>query len=315
MKLRGIEFGPVWGASGVQGFFGEGYKFHAMWKLLGLNFHNMTFAGKSTTLHPNLGIWFPKCIRVKFQHGLVLNAVGLKGPGLKANLEKGSWQKRTNPFLISFGTLAKTQDERLTELAQFSELLKRHLQYFQAPVALQLDSCPNVDIFRTEKDIISESYIALTVVNNILESVPLIPKFDLTISPQAIQKISCHPQCDAIVMTNAIPWGTLQESIHWGKLFGSSVSPLARLGGGALSGKPLFRPLVAYITELQKIGFKKPLNVGGGILCPKDGETIIQLLLKFLPPEAVSVFVGSVALLRPWNVPRIIQTAHRLLPQ
>src|SRR3989344_7751324 len=38
MKLRGIEFGRVWGASGVLGFFGEGYWFHPYLKRFGLDF-------------------------------------------------------------------------------------------------------------------------------------------------------------------------------------------------------------------------------------------------------------------------------------
>ena len=43
MKLKGIPFGNVFGASGVQGFFGEGYWFHPYLKPFGLDFGDATF--------------------------------------------------------------------------------------------------------------------------------------------------------------------------------------------------------------------------------------------------------------------------------
>ena len=48
MNQRVADFGPVWGASGVQGFFGEGYWFHR-W-VPGLSFDGCTFVAKTTTL-------------------------------------------------------------------------------------------------------------------------------------------------------------------------------------------------------------------------------------------------------------------------
>ena len=52
MKLRGIEFGSVIGASGIQGFFGEGYPYHRYPKLLfprSFKFDGMTFTAKTTS--------------------------------------------------------------------------------------------------------------------------------------------------------------------------------------------------------------------------------------------------------------------------
>ena len=48
MRLRNIDFGPVFGASGVQGFFGEGYLHHKFLRFLGLNFDGCTFVAKTT---------------------------------------------------------------------------------------------------------------------------------------------------------------------------------------------------------------------------------------------------------------------------
>jgi len=53
--MRGIDFGPVWGASGVLGFFGEGYWYHRYWKPFGLNFSGVTFVAKTTTLKERSG--------------------------------------------------------------------------------------------------------------------------------------------------------------------------------------------------------------------------------------------------------------------
>ena len=113
MILRGIDFGCVHGASGVQGFFGEGYWFHKV-PIIGPNFNGMTFVAKTTTLNAREGNMplksdytprdmFPKCVVVKPLSGVVLNAVGLSGPGAKALLDTGLWQRRSKkPFFISF---------------------------------------------------------------------------------------------------------------------------------------------------------------------------------------------------------------------
>ncbi len=55
MKLRGVEFGKVFAASGMQGFFGEGYWYHRFLKPFGLNFEGITFVAKTTTLNPRAG--------------------------------------------------------------------------------------------------------------------------------------------------------------------------------------------------------------------------------------------------------------------
>ncbi len=102
MKLRGIDFANILGASGVQGFFEEGYWFHRMWRPFGLNFSGMTFVAKTATLLPRKGNMpltryytplnpFPGCVKVKLWRGLILNSVGLSNPGLKKLLLTGKW--------------------------------------------------------------------------------------------------------------------------------------------------------------------------------------------------------------------------------
>ena len=89
MILQGIDFGPVWCASGARGWFGEGYWFHKL--IPGLDFSNSTFVSKTTTLNARKGNMllnergeakerFPKCVVVNLRKGIVLNSVGLSGP-------------------------------------------------------------------------------------------------------------------------------------------------------------------------------------------------------------------------------------------
>src|SRR5271157_6436210 len=103
MKLRGIEFGNVFNASGARGFNGEGYWFHSLWRWFGLDYTGSTFTAKTTTLMLRPGNmpvdakgrmlgWLPDCIVVKPWAGVALNAVGLSGPGILALVEQ--WQKR-----------------------------------------------------------------------------------------------------------------------------------------------------------------------------------------------------------------------------
>src|SRR5579863_1490269 len=106
--------GKVQGAAGVQNFFREGWWFHLYLHLVGLTFWGVTFVAKTTTLKPRLnpsrgegnmpmrldGVTplekFPKCIHLTLRmwlDGIVLNAVGLSGPGIEALLATDKWQQ------------------------------------------------------------------------------------------------------------------------------------------------------------------------------------------------------------------------------
>ena len=115
MKLRDIEFGNILGASGVQGFFGEGYWFHKLYKLLfgkRFDFSGMTFVAKTATLHERKGnvktgfleMLFPQWIYVNFWQGQVLNAMGLPNEGFRALLTRGLWQERKEGYTKQVGT-------------------------------------------------------------------------------------------------------------------------------------------------------------------------------------------------------------------
>lgn len=314
MKLRGIDFGPILCASGVQGFFGEGYWHHKALGPFGPKFKGCTFVAKTTTLEHCEGNMqmkkdgitprelFPKCVKVYFRKGIVLNACGLPGPGAKALFETGRWQKRTIPFFISFMSVERSVGERITELHKFVKLLREHLPEFKAPVGLQLNySCPNVGV--DINYLFDETKTGLKIASVL--GIPLMPKFNVLASPKVMKGITDDVNCDAICVSNTIPWGKLTSKIKWKELFGSDVSPLVQYDCGGLSGKPLLPLVVDWVKQARHEGISKPINAGGGILEPGD-------LTPVYNADASSVFIGSVATLKPWNVKKIIERAHVL---
>lgn len=315
MQLRGIDFRPVSNAAGAQGFFGEGYPYHRSWQLLGLTFKNCGLVAKTTTLDKRPGNmplrddgitpqeWQPKCIVVKPIAGVVLNAVGLSGPGTKALLEDARWQKRNSqPFFLSFMSVLGSGAERLAELKDFVRLLRPYLKDFRTPVGLEMNfSCPNAGIDPTS--LVNEVGQALDAAAAL--GIPLQCKFNATVPAGPVCEACQHEACDAITMSNTIPWGKLPERIDWKRLFGTQVSPLAHLGGGGLSGWPLLPIVCDWIREARDDGFHKPIWACGGI----DSRRAVDQAKK---AGASGVQVGVVAILRPWRMKGIIQYANEL---
>lgn len=248
--------------------------------------------------------FFPDCIRVYRQKGLVLNAVGLSGPGAETLFGMGRWQAREKPFFLSFMSTAAAKAERLDELTWFVGILKKHL-YFDGlldRVGLQLNySCPNTG--HEIDELVGEIYEGLTIAGEL--GIPLMPKLNVLTPVKTAIEISEHPECDALCISNTIPYGKLPERIPWEKLFGP-VSPLAKYGGGGLSGRLLLPILLDWLGEAITLGIKKPINAGGGILSENDAMTVLQLLNG----GEHSIFLGSVAMLYPWRVEGIIKKVN-----
>lgn len=311
MILRGIDFGLVWCASGAQGFFGEGYWYHRWWKPFGLSFDRATFVAKTTTFTPQKGNMEtredgitpkrlkPDCIVVKPFRGMALNAVGLTGPGAEALFADGRWQARTEPFFLSFMSVADTLSKRLDELNGFMRLGHEHLPRFRAKVGLQINfSCPNAG--RASDDLAYEG--ALMLAHAAALRIPLVPKLSVTTPIEAAARIAEHPACDAVCISNTIPWAMVDAKTKR-KFSRDGTSPLATYGGGGLSGAPLYPLVLDWVRRAKKIGFPKPINAGGGILSSEDA-------VGLLDAGADSIFIGSVAFLRPWRVASIITAAR-----
>jgi len=311
MRLRDIDFGPVWDASGVRGFFGEGYWYHRWLKPIGLSFKGSTFVAKTTTLAPRKGNMElaedglspkrrrPDCVVVKLRQGAALNAVGLSGPGAEALFADGRWQAREEPFFLSFMAVGDTLSKRLDELNGFMRIFERHRAEFRAPVGLQINlSCPNTG--HDFSEIEHEAVMMLAHAASL--GIPLVPKFSVVTPFAIVARAARHQACDAVCVSNTIPWGQVDADLR-NEIFGALESPLAEYGGGGLSGAPLFPIVRAWLLRAAVMGFPKPINAGGGILSPADARTLLEL-------GAASVFVGSAAFLRPWRVASIIRAAH-----
>lgn len=265
---------------------------------------------------------FPKCVKVKWFKGVALNSVGLTGPGAEALFQMGRWQEITEPFLFSFMSVAKDPAERLHELKAYCALLKNYELVLKAPFGLQINfSCPNTGL--DPAILAQEVGGALADARLILgEKTPIMPKFNAVTPPEVVKSIQGH--CDAVCISNTIPWGKLPDKINWHRLFnlpcdeGASLawdddprmlSPLADLGGGGLSGAPLLPIIADWIRRARDIGVDLPINAGGGIMCVNDIHKLIGAGISF---HRDSIFLGSVAFLRPWRVRGLIKRAHRL---
>lgn len=333
MKLRGIEFGQAFNASGARNFFGhDGWWFHHLFNraadplsMLGLraalHYEGCTFVSKTTTLTERMGNMHlyrettkpieltPECIIVKPLAGVVLNKVALSGPGIRWLLKEGSWQATTDPFMISIMAVGKDKKERLREIQAMAEFIAEDLHNFCGEFALQVNfSCPNVG--HAQVDLVDEVGATLDVLADILPKVPLVPKFNALLDTRLAMQMAEHDSLDAIVMGNTIPWGALPESIDWEGLFGSSKSPLEKMGesgtgGGGLSGRPLLPIVCQWIADAVADGFEKPIIAGGGILHERD------VFLTYAA-GASAIEIGSASILRPWRVQAIIDEAKRV---
>jgi dihydroorotate dehydrogenase len=312
MILRGIKFKDVFNAAGARNFFGQGYPYHKYIQGLGLNYTGSTFVTKTTTTYPREGNmplldtlgtpkeWKPKCIVVKPIKGVTLNAVGLSGPGVDSLLRENIWQNYTEPFIISYMSVGDNPAKRMFEASLFVDKMHQAEPQFKGPVGYEINvSCPNVKEHSTsihEIQVILEQFSFLKA--------PLILKIN-AIFP-ILSLLDLEPEVDAINVSNTIPWGELPDHINWKGLFGSDVSPLAHLGGGGLSGKPLLPIVCRYIKELRDQGFKKAVIGGGGILSIRDATRVLQ-------SGANGVALGAVSMLRPWRVCDIIHYVNEVV--
>jgi dihydroorotate dehydrogenase (NAD+) catalytic subunit len=84
------------------------------------------------------------------------------------------------------------------------------------------------------------------------------------------------------------------------------VSPLARFGGGGLSGAPIFPLVRDWVEAAARRQFPVPIVAGGGIMAADDAVALLRA-------GAAAVELGSVAIVRPWRVAGIIRAVDRYL--
>jgi dihydroorotate dehydrogenase len=237
---------------------------------------------------------------VDLRKGIAINAVGLSNFGIARALAKGAWQRRTEPFMLSFMPISRSAEDRLAETAAYLSHLRDALPSFRAPLALQVNlSCPNTG--EDLRELEEEAADILRILTRL--EIPLLPKFNVLTAPETVARLHERVPIDGVCVSNTIPYGLLKEKIDWERMFGA-VSPLAGLGGGGLSGAPLLPLVREWVAHARRIGLSLPINAGGGILHPAH----VRQLFK---AGADSVSVASVIMLRPWRLPSIIREAER----
>lgn len=329
MNLRGVEFDNTFVASGTLNFFGQGWPFHKYYRHIpGFSFNNATLISKTATAEPNPGnmelnddlqpkkkilngahinflkgtVLFQDCIYVDYAKRIVLNAVGLSNHGIDNLIARNKWQQLENPFIISFACVGKTKDERKTEAIKFSSRLK--LAKFKSRFGVEINiSCPNN---RNHEELDDKEVIdILKIFATSLPETPLIVKFSVVTDITEARKVALCSFCDAISISNSIPFGSKPLKIDWAKLFGSLDSPLKKYGGGAMSGHPLLGLTYEWISRARRFGINIPIIAGGGILSKSDVHHLYDARIN-------AIAIGSVAILHPWRVQGIINHANAL---
>lgn len=289
MRLANSNFGVVFNASGARGFYGEGWPFHSFLKPLGLSYKGATLVTKTVTKEPLAGnlkrTWFPDCIKVYPRKQCVLNAVGLTNPGFAA------WVHGEIPD-VTVISLAGTAPELVAMIETLAGLKKD--QWTKKQIAIQLNlSCPNVK---------KEPVDFAKLLSALPRDFPIIVKVGMHFPLDEVLRIQDQVACSALAISNTLPWGAPQ--INWQYMFGSDKSPLAKFGGGGLSGRPLFPLLIDYLSTLRAMGWEKPIVAGGGILSTQDIDNVFA-------HGADAIELGSVSLLKPWRVQKLVDYANK----
>lgn len=306
MILGGIRFPNAWQGSGATNIFGNGWWYHKLGRLIGLNFDHSVFVAKTVTVPANEGNmplkedgttpkeWIPKCIEVRRGTGAALNAVGLSNFGLPFYLKQGKWQSRTEPFSISLASTASEPEQVLAEAKQAVMLLKK--EKFLADYVIQWnDSCPNA----THADDTNLIFRILSVLQELER--PTMVKVGPDCSAARATSITSHEACAALCALNTIKWDDLTDEEKM-RYFGTLTSPVEkRLGKGkkgGVSGKPLLPRLIDWIKKARAAGVTKPILGGGGILNFENATHVFEA-------GADAVYLASMSMLAPSEVKRL----------
>lgn len=263
-------------ASGALGFDGKGWPWEQPWRWIGLLDPTLfTSVTKTLTLQPtkgNLRKYNPfRCLRL-IKDGVV-NAVGLSNPGINW------WRKEIGPSVSSTKIpLVASIFGEPWELVAMAKILNN----FDL-VGLELNaSCPNTESQDSARVIASCEMVKTN------SRLPLILKVSVTHDVSRIVK-EVEDLVEAISI-NSVPWETAFPNRH---------SPLAKFGGGGVSGKiaqPFTWDLVEKLTELTTI----PV-IGPSVWDFDDLEKVRNLGAK-------AISFGSIFTRYPWRPTQYVRS-------
>ncbi|MCS7301707.1 MAG: hypothetical protein NZ556_09175 [Fimbriimonadales bacterium] len=271
--------------SGALGFDGRGWWWEYPLRWLGiLNPHEFTIVVKTLTLRPRRGNlrWYAPWRCVRLIRGGTVNAVGLTNPGIDW------WLRACYPRMRRMGlqTVVSVYPENEDEAHAFAQKL-RPLQI----AAIELNaSCPNVA--HCEADAVQHVYTIACVLR--AAGHPLIVKVGYDQPYVAIAQ-SLEGVAEAVHALNAVPWRLV---------YPDRPSPLARLGGGGVSGEPI-RPFVREAVQRLRDATRLPIIAGGGIYTLHDLQELWSL-------GARAFSIGALFLRAPWMPNRLVRTWRTL---
>ena len=240
---------------------------------------------------------FPDSVHVDFFDNLVLNAVGLSGPGALYLFSQGHWQRRLEHFMLSFMAVGDDPVAQRFQAEGFASLIKG--QKFMSKFAIQLNvSCPN-----TGHDT-SETAKAARPLLDVLSQldVPILVKINFLTSVEDAKAIEEHPACAGLVCFNTLPFANIPD--HKKNRFFPNGSPVPYPGGGGLSGQPIFSMTYDWLRRADDAGFIKPIIAGGGVTSVRDVDMLAELRC------VKGVSLGTAAITRPWRMKKLIQTIN-----
>ena len=270
-------------ASGALAFGGRGWPWEWPLRWVGLlDPRQFTVVTKTLTLAPRKGNfrWYNPLACVRFIRDGVVNAVDLTNPGLDWWCRKAGQKVDSQKIPLVVSIYA----ENIAELAKMCQSLNR---FDLIAVKLNL-SCPNAAgscVFDDPGFVIEFCQAA-----HRLSRFPIIIKISVT---QAYH--SFLPRLENIVEAVAI------NSVPWDSIFPGKASPLARLGGGGVSGK-----------AAQRFTWSAVNNIARKIKIPVIGPSVWEFedLDKLRQLGASAISFGSI-FFRPWLPNRLVRQDRR----
>lgn len=314
LKIGWVEFlHHVFCAPGARGFFGEGYLYSRYFAHLGLTWDGTNLAARTTPFFPRMGNMplgdngitprelIPRCIVINPLNASVLNAVGWSSPGVVKLLEMNRWQQIVDSFVLSIGTVGLDEKERREEYVRFRDLLEPRMAEFKSSFALHVAcGCPNIghNLAELQAEIID----MLRILHPL--GLPLVPNFDPLVPVELLLRIQDSGLASAFWLANTI----IYEHDGLGKrLFYRAQSPLIGRGfsGGGISSPACLPYTLKVVEEARRAGIILPIIAGNGIQSTEAVE-------KCHSAGASAIAIGAVAMVRPWRMRSIIQTANTL---
>lgn len=267
-------------ASGALGFDARGWPWEKPLGWLGLlRPEFFTVVLKTLTLEPQTGNGRGPGL-LKLLPGGMVNAIGLRNPGLKI------WLKNYLPRLPSsvpiIISLAGTDDDLVKMAGQLSAVLPK---VDKKIVGLEINlSCPNAKLKPRD------SFAALWRIKEIT-NLPLIVKLGYDPNQKYLEEAEALAGRAEAVNINSVLW-------HYA--FPNQTSPLVKFGGGGVSGQiaqPFNWPMVQELSAVLPV-------IGPSVWEYTD-------IAKLFSLGAKAIAFGSIFVKRPWAPTRYIRRWHK----